>query len=424
MRTFYLFMLIGCFSTVLFAQVGIGTTTPSDASMLEVNSTTDGTNYKGFMPPRINSIADRNTINPDVSDMGLLIFLADATNGDYCLQVWTGAAWENVYCLGAPVLGSSVYYTTITQTLAEDAGGVDLVFTIDNPSTTNAITITIDADSYSDIDESTSQTVIIPANVTSYTATGVFNITDDVGIESSEDVDFTISTISGGLGTPAIGANDVHTLTILDNDGSSALPYQESFETDGAGVRYSLSNTQFIRVGFDDYFSRVQASDLAYTPASEAATFTGSPDGTYFFAAQDIDGMAGYSSDQTLTITGIDITGGINLELDILIAEDDEGANEDWDAANDSVIIEYQIDGGGYQNLLAVEADIATGSNSQPSLDTDFNGVGDGTVITDAWTNFNAAITGTGATLDIRISFNLGADDEDIAIDNIRITSN
>ena len=415
-----LFLLMGCMT---LAQVGIGTTNPSDAAMLEVSSSTDGTNFKGFMPPRVSSIAERTTINPGVDDVGLLIFLADATNGNYCLQIWGGTAWEDVYCLSSPVVGSEVYYAVSSQTLSEGSGRVDLEFTIDNPSPTDAITITIDADDYTDLIETTAQTVIIPASTTAYTAS-VFSIDDDSTVEAAEDVEFTISTISGGLGTATIGTPEVHTLTILDDDGSSALPYTESFETDGAGVRYALSNPEFIRSGFDDYFSRAQLSDLAFTPASEAVTFSGSPDGTFFFAAQDIDGQAGYTSNQTLTITGIDITGGINLELDILIAEDDEGANEDWDATGDQLLIEYQIDGGGYQNLLAVEADISSGSNSQPALDTDFDGVGDGTVITDTWTNFNAPITGTGTTLDIRITFNLNSDDEDIAIDNIRITSN
>ncbi|WP_435577498.1 hypothetical protein [Gilvibacter sp.] len=412
-----LFFLIGC---ITFAQVGIGTTDPSDAAMLEVSSSTDGTNFKGFMPPRVSSIAERTTINPGVDDVGLLIFLADATNGNYCLQIWGGTAWEDVYCLSSPVIGSEVYYTVSSQTLSEGSGRVDLQFTIDNPSPTDAITITIDADDYTDLIESAAQTVIIPANTTAYTA-AVFSIDDDTTVEAAEDVEFTISTISGGLGTATIGTPSVHTLTILDDDGTSALPYTESFETDGSGVRYALSETQAIDAGDDDYFSRARLSDFPYT-GNNTVSFLGSPDGDYFFAAQDIDGVPGYSSaTQTLTITGIDITGGINLEMDVLLAEDDDATNQDWDSG-DLVTFEYQIDGGGYQNLLQIASTGAT--NTEPAIDTDFDGVGDGTVLTETWADFNASITGTGTTLDIRITFTLNADDEDIGIDNIRITSN
>lgn len=82
-------------ATNLVAQVGIGTTTPSNAAMLEVSSTADeGTTYKGFMPPRVADIASRNLISPSTSDVGLLVFVQ--SNG--CLQMWSGTVWINVRC--------------------------------------------------------------------------------------------------------------------------------------------------------------------------------------------------------------------------------------------------------------------------------------------------------------------------------------
>ena len=125
---------------------------------------------------------------------------------------------------------------------------------------------------------------------------------------------------------------------------------------------------------------------------------------------------------QTLNINGIDITGGINLEFDVLLAEDDDGSNESWDGA-DYVIFEYQIDGGGWQDLLAIES-VLNGTNGAPAIDIDFDGQGDTDIITDAWADYNVNIVGTGNVLDLRIRFSLDADNEDILIDNIRVTSN
>jgi len=90
--------------TLMYSQVGINTTTPSTASVLDINSSSDGVNYGGLMPPRVTSIAQRNAINPGISDLGLLIFLIDSANNNYCLQMWNGSSWENVHCIGTPAV--------------------------------------------------------------------------------------------------------------------------------------------------------------------------------------------------------------------------------------------------------------------------------------------------------------------------------
>ena len=78
-----------------FSQVGIGTTTPSTSSMLEVSSQTEGEGpYKGFMPPRVPDVAAQDAINPSPLDFGLLVFIE--SNG--CLQMWSGTVWVNVRC--------------------------------------------------------------------------------------------------------------------------------------------------------------------------------------------------------------------------------------------------------------------------------------------------------------------------------------
>ncbi len=254
----------------------------------------------------------------------------------------------------------------------------------------------------SDDASGTNETDIVGATTTSYTL---------VSADVEKFIKFYVIPVSATGTSPGteVGSAFVGAVIVPTSD----LPYSQSFETISG---YTTSVSENITETNDDYFSRTNNSSIS-------GTFSGNFDGNFFFAAQDIDAATSSSSTQTLTITGINIAGQTGLELDILIAEDDANdAEEDWDSS-DYMHIEYQIDGGGYQNLLWVENSGST-FNSAPSIDTDFDGNGDSTVITDMWTNFNTSIAGTGALLDIKITFNLNSSDEDIAIDNIRITAN
>ncbi len=93
----YLFLIgTSLVSSLAFSQVGIGTTTPTQSSMLEISSQTEGSGpYKGLMPPRVPDVAARNSISPSSSDYGLLVFIE--SNG--CLQMWSGTVWVNIRCL-------------------------------------------------------------------------------------------------------------------------------------------------------------------------------------------------------------------------------------------------------------------------------------------------------------------------------------
>ncbi len=180
---------------------------------------------------------------------------------------------------------------------------------------------------------------------------------------------------------------------------------------DGTGVGYSTSVTEFTD-GSGDFWLRTDGSDFG-----SFVSYTGQQ-GTYYFAGMDLDGE-GATLPLTLTVDSIDITGLSNLNFSVLLAEDDDGSNEDWDLP-DYVHFDYQIDGGGFQPLLWIES-VPDGDdfNAVPAIDTDFDGDGDGTEITNTFTEFFANISGTGSTLDIRIEWNLDSGDEDLAIDNL-----
>ena len=163
--------------------------------------------------------------------------------------------------------------------------------------------------------------------------------------------------------------------------------------------------------GAADYFTHsVNGTNIG-------GVYTGAQ-GTSFFAAQDTDADGGVSP-ASLFISNVNISNFNNLNLELLVAEDDDGVNEDWDDS-DSFTVFASIDGGAQFQIFGIENDGST-FNSAPQIDTDFDGTGDGTVITNTFTDFTATIAGTGSTLDLEFIFALDSGDEDLAIDNIRI---
>jgi len=81
-----------------FSQVGINTTTPSPASVLDISSSNNGSSYGGVMPPRV-TISQRDLIPVTSSDDGLLVYVMDGTSR--FLQIYDGVegVWQTIYPL-------------------------------------------------------------------------------------------------------------------------------------------------------------------------------------------------------------------------------------------------------------------------------------------------------------------------------------
>ena len=190
--------------------------------------------------------------------------------------------------------------------------------------------------------------------------------------------------------------------------------YQETFETDANGTNYNTSVAEFSD-GSTDYFTRTDGSNLAGSVQINGV------EGSFFFGAQDLDGE-GATLPLSLTTAQIDVSGFSDLDLAVLLAEDSDLPDLDWDD-DDYVHFTYTLDGGAPQNLLWVESnEINGGFNSEAAIDTDFDGVGDGAVLTENLSEFAAPIDVSGASnLEIQIEFQLDSGDEDIAIDNLRV---
>lgn len=188
--------------------------------------------------------------------------------------------------------------------------------------------------------------------------------------------------------------------------------FTENFESGSGGFVTSTPQCATASPSAD-YFILTNGSNLS-------ATYLGAT-GSYF-AGQDIDNAvcpAAPGANATITWTGINIAGATGLQLSMSAAEDDAADGlEDWDIP-DFFHLDISIDGGAFVPAIWFEG---TNTNTVPRLDTDFNGTGDGTVLTGTFQNFIRAIAGTGTTMTIRATFQMESGDEDIAIDNLVLT--
>ena len=94
MRNIYLSLLFLLQIGTIQSQVGINTTTPSTAAVLEVSSSSDGVNFGGFMPPRVTP-TERDLIPVTTSDVGLMVYVVNPPNSQ--MQIWDGSAWQNLF---------------------------------------------------------------------------------------------------------------------------------------------------------------------------------------------------------------------------------------------------------------------------------------------------------------------------------------
>lgn len=88
------------YSSSVWAQLGIGTTTPHSSAALDVSSS-----EQGLLPPRMTN-QERDSINGGVPAEGLVIYNTD----EKCLQHWNGSEWK---CTSADTSGGNTDVVTI-----------------------------------------------------------------------------------------------------------------------------------------------------------------------------------------------------------------------------------------------------------------------------------------------------------------------
>lgn len=176
--------------------------------------------------------------------------------------------------------------------------------------------------------------------------------------------------------------------------------YVQDFETT---TGYS-SSTQFKSSDGSDFFIRTDGSDLG-------ANIAYGQSDNFFFAGQDID--TGIAGPAFLTSDAFSIAGSTMLQFSVDLAEDDldSGFAQSWDLG-DSVRFEYMVDGGEWQEIFTASG---TADNTAARID--------GREIKGSFETFTADLTGvTGDFMTIRLVWDLDANGEDLAVDNIRVT--
>ena len=251
-------------------------------------------------------------------------------------------------------------------------------------------------------------------------------------------ISFGVQTASGTY--TVIGTRNVGLCTSTMN-GNAVVNYvpaptpsfwNDTFEDVGApssGVRTAESNTGS-GSPFNSYFSRTNNTNINLVSSLSGGYQLG--EGAKFWAGENHDEISGTTvagtEEQQIDWTGINISGKTGLVFKGLFAANNTSAAFDTQALgathSDYIIVEYRIDGGSYSPLLKFYGNntITTGTNNKSlALDTNSDNIGDGTVLTTTFQQFENSIPGTGTTLDLRIRSNSNSSNEEWAIDNFRL---
>jgi hypothetical protein len=188
---------------------------------------------------------------------------------------------------------------------------------------------------------------------------------------------------------------------------AETLLQQVDFETP-AGYTASPAESN-ANTSDPDYWIRTNGT----TPVIYSSnTFTTS-DGSYFFAAEDLDNVAAGS--YTVTCDAISVNGYSDLQIKFLVG----GRSDAGIEGEEYIKIQYNMDGGGWVTRAQF-----IGNQISPFLqyyeDANADGTVDGPSINETLSEFTYSLPVTGSSLQVRIEVYNGGGEE-VAFDNIRV---
>ncbi|MBK9273062.1 MAG: hypothetical protein IPM49_00795 [Flavobacteriales bacterium] len=311
---------------------------------------------------------------------------------------------------------TTVQFTGTAASVSETGVSTTLTVSITNPDATNATTVDVvlTAGTASRIGNYTTQSLNFPAG-SSANQTVTVTLTDNGACDGNEVFTFQLQNVAGGNSATA-GSPSSFNLTLTDNELVPVTLLTEDFETDGSGTRYTLNQPEGNPVSGDLF---LRSNDAGMTAAGGLSMAGES--GTFYMEGEDMDVIAP-SAEITVTFTGLNILGMSNTTIGLL-AGARAAANYDNGGANlDYLFVERNVDGGGWVTVGAFRSEAAIGaSNQRIALDTDLNGVGDGTQLSATMAPFSFPVGATGSTMDVRIRFRTDADNEELAFDLIEV---
>ncbi|MDQ3100666.1 MAG: hypothetical protein M3R08_04715, partial [Bacteroidota bacterium] len=312
---------------------------------------------------------------------------------------------------------SRVDFTTASGTVGSLDGWVIIPLTLVNPHFTNSANVTVQLTSGNAaiIDGFTSGIVTFPGGATQ----AQLNLAIPVNGMCSGDqtLTFTIGTITGGSGTPYVGPISTYTLTVEDDLSASRVVLDESFETDGAGSRYTL-NAAHAAPGEGSYF--IRGGNAAITAAG--GVNLSNLDGSSCIGVSDLNDIAP-DAEAILTFNALDILGMSAVNVSLRAGARYATNYDQASAQRDQLLIEANIDGTGWFTAGAFRS-----HKENPfvdgwfALDADLDGVGEGVKLDNTLTNFNFPVNVQGSVLELRIRMRTTAADEDIYIDKVNVS--
>jgi Lamin Tail Domain/Secretion system C-terminal sorting domain/Calx-beta domain len=157
---------------------------------------------------------------------------------------------DNVNVTGSALGNTTVAFATASSTVSEGVVTTNLTVNISDFSTTQAtsVDVAITAGSAARVNNYTTQTVTFPANDgTPQNLT--ITVTDDAVYDGGGTVTFTLQNITGGQGTPAIGAPSSHALTISENEPSPLLINEVDYDNEYPSAPDSLEFVEIVNTG-------------------------------------------------------------------------------------------------------------------------------------------------------------------------------
>ena len=364
------------------------------------NLTSGGDGSELSIPATATILAGANSVNFDVSG------LSDSElDGDIAVTI---AAASTGYA--STSLEITVVDTDIGITLSSAASTIDEGSTL---AVTLSVPTIVDSDTVFNLTSGGDGSELsIPATATILAGANSVNF-DVSGLSDSEyDIDTAVTITAASTGYVSTSLD----ITVVDTDIASLTAIlTEDFETDGQGSRYTAT-TPFT-TSSQDHWNRTDGTNISNI-SGPYSSFSG----TYFWATEDSDNGGINNHVQTIDITGIDIVGATPLLFQGLFGAGNAGSNPKYDSV-DYIRVEAQIDGGGYNNVLWFSHVGGKSDNVAFGVDKDFDNLADSTddLLGTALKSYSASISGTGSTLDIRISVHMEYGSEEVAFDNIKI---
>ena len=104
------FILLG-FISVSYAQMGVGTTTPSSAAVLHLETANyNTTKVGGFIMPVVTE-AEQVLIPVAAADDGMMVFVSDPGTGKWCWDIYDAqqTVWRSINCAPVPTCDTQIY---------------------------------------------------------------------------------------------------------------------------------------------------------------------------------------------------------------------------------------------------------------------------------------------------------------------------